>query len=81
MSLTDGWWVVYIQQGVITHQNTQSQRTHMPFCLTVVACDVLQIEDEFNKILSAKTGDPETPFALTSAASKEVGAGINTGIQ
>ena len=43
--------------------------------------DVLQIEEEFKKILGAKTGNPETPFALTSAASKEVGAGINTGIQ
>lgn len=42
---------------------------------------MLQIEEEFKKILGAKTGDPETPFALTAAASKEVGAGINTGIQ
>lgn len=41
----------------------------------------LQIEEEFKKILGAKTGSPESPFALTSAASKEVGAGINTGIQ
>ena len=42
---------------------------------------MLQIEEEFKKILGAKTGNPETPFALTSAASKEVGASINTGIQ
>ena len=41
----------------------------------------MQIEEEFKKILGAKTGNPETPFALTSAASKEVGAAINTGIQ
>ncbi|KAL3162081.1 hypothetical protein ABBQ38_009147 [Trebouxia sp. C0009 RCD-2024] len=39
------------------------------------------IEEEFKKILDAKTGSPGSPFALTSAASKEVGAGINTGIQ
>ena len=41
----------------------------------------MQIEEEFAKILGAKTGNPETPFALTSAASKEIGAAINTGIQ
>ena len=41
----------------------------------------MQVEAEFKKMLGAKTGNPETPFALTSAASKEVGAGINTGIQ
>lgn len=42
---------------------------------------VLQINAEFDKILQAKTGDPNTPFNLTEAASKKVADAMNVGIQ
>lgn len=70
--------------GVQQRLHPFSRETHLSSALSCACTDahiVLQIEEEFKKILDAKTGNPETPFALTSAASKEVGASINTGIQ
>ena len=42
---------------------------------------ILQVQKEFENLLNAKTGDPTTPFAYTSAASQKVKDGINAGIQ
>ena len=40
----------------------------------------MQVKDEFQKILDAQTGNPDTPFNVTPAASGAVAEGINAGI-